>query len=79
MAKWWAIPLNDDGREMLGTHGSVTVNGKYILAASLPGNYKSRETCIRYLVKPYGIPGVTYQLYIRTDNANWIPQGKVTV
>lgn len=74
MAKYFAIPLNDDGREMMGTHGSVTVNGKHILTHALSGEYASVENFIRHSVSKYGTRGVEYQIYLKASE--WYPRRK---
>lgn len=61
--RWGAIPLSDDGREMMGTHGSVTVNGEHVLSHVVSGEYVSKENFIRFAIKPYGTPGVTYAIF----------------
>lgn len=74
MPKYFAIPLHADGREMLGTHGWVDVDGNSTGVAVLSGEYISPENCIRYLVSRYGVSGVTYSIQVRTHNGAWIPK-----
>lgn len=65
--RWGAIPISNygtpDEREMMGTHGSVYVNGEYKLAAILSGEYVSRDNFIRFTIDKYGVPGVVYAIY----------------
>ena len=63
--KWYAIPLRADGTESLGTIGVLT------------GEYKCKETFLRYRVRPHGDPGKSYQLY--TKDSDWRKQGTVTL
>jgi hypothetical protein len=61
--RWGAIPLHDDGREMMGTHGSVHTDGKIVLAHIVSGDYVSEANFVRFAVSRYGTPGVTYALF----------------
>lgn len=65
--RWAAIPVSNygqpDQREMLGTHGSVYVDGESVLTSVLSGEYVSRDNFIRYTIDKYGTPGVVYAIY----------------
>lgn len=81
--RWGAIPISNygepDEREMMGTHGSVYVNGVSVLTEVLSGEYVNRDNFIRFVIDKYGTPGVVYAIYkgarpfaIETRNAGTV-------
>lgn len=61
--RYVAIPLRADGSEMLGTHGTVEVNGRRVGVAVLSGEYVSAANMCRFTLSRYGVKGATYAVY----------------
>jgi hypothetical protein len=62
MAKFWAIPVRNDGTEICGSVSSVLVDGRYVPVSVFYGDYKSSATFVRYVVSKHAMPGVTYNI-----------------
>lgn len=69
-----ASPVREDGTTMMGTHGSVRVDGHIVLAHVVFGVYASRANFLRFALLKSGTSGVTYRVE-RAMGIDWKVDG----